>query len=85
MKEILAAIGLASVTAVGKMKFIELFTKIKEHNTPLVFANALKSTHSNFSLLKELAAKTKTSIDDGLVQMVLDAVAEVAKSEGIGL
>ncbi len=85
MKEILASIGLAAVTSIGKTQLIEMFTKIKANNNEELFANALKSTASTFSMLAELASKSKTKVDDAIVVMVLDAVREVAADNNIEL
>jgi hypothetical protein len=41
--------------------------------------------HSNFSLLKEAAVKTKSNLDDGIVDLVLEAVKDTANSDGIPL
>lgn len=85
MREILAQIGLSAVTAIGKMQLIELLNKIKDGNPSLDFVNTLKGLHSSFSLLRDLAIKSKSKIDDGIVNMVLDAVAEVAEANDVKL
>lgn len=85
MKELLASIGLAAVTSIGRAQLIEMFSKIKENNNAELFENALISTYSTFSMLAELAAKSKTKIDDSIVAMVLQAVSEVASDNGVEL
>ena len=40
---------------------------------------------ASFSLLKEVAVKTRTKLDDGIVDLVLEAVSESAEENGIVL
>ena len=85
MKELLASIGLSAVTAIGREQLIDLFGKIRQNNTPELYANAVKSTHSTFSMVADLAAKTKTKVDDAIVSMIVSAMVELAGEAGIEL
>jgi hypothetical protein len=58
---------------------------IKEHNTAETYRTTLRGLHSSFSLLKQAAHKTKTEIDDGIIDLVFEAVIERADSGGIVL
>jgi len=41
--------------------------------------------YANFSLLKEVASKTNTRIDDGIIELILESVNESAEIDGIVL
>ena len=85
VKEIIVATIIPMVKAVGKLEMKEVFSQIKAHNTPELYHNTLQGLYSNFSLLKEVSVKTKTKIDDGIIDLVLEAVTETAAVEGIVL
>ncbi len=85
MKEIIVASLLPAIKAVGKAEMKNVLSGIKEHNTTEIYQNTLQGLHSDFSLLKEAALKTKTQIDDGIVDLVLEAVRENADADGIVL
>lgn len=85
VKEIIVATVIPMVKAVGKLEMIDVLSQIKAHNTPKLYHNTLQGLYSNFSLLKEVSEKTKTKIDDGIIDLVLEAVTETAALEGIVL
>ena len=85
IKEIIASTVFPIVKAVGKVEMKEVLSGIKEHNTPEIYHNTLQGVYSSFSLLKEAAVKTKTKIDDGIIDLVLEAVEENADADGIVL
>jgi hypothetical protein len=82
-REIVVATVLPAIKEVGKAEMKQVLSGIKEHNSPETYRNTLQGMHSNFSLLREAASKTKTRIDDGIVDLVLEAVQEIADTEGI--
>jgi len=41
--------------------------------------------HANFSLLKDVASKTNTRIDNGIIELILEAVIESAEIDGVVL
>lgn len=84
-QEIIVAAILPAVEAVGKAQLLEILKKIKTNNTPEVYSHTLKSVYSAFSLMKDLTTKTKTKLDDGVVNMVLEAVEEAAEDGNIEL
>lgn len=88
-KEILAEasvqIALPFVKVVGKAELSILLDSIKAHNSPDFYTHVLQSLYSNFTLLHEAALKTKTKIDDGLVDFVIETVREKAGADGINL
>jgi hypothetical protein len=55
----------------------------KENNPPEIYENVLQELHSNFCLLKEASVKTKSNFDDGIVDLILEAVKESAEQDGI--
>lgn len=85
IKEVIVAAMLPAIKAVGKAEMQQVLSGIKEHNTAEIYHATLQGLHSNFSLLKHAANKTKTKIDDGIIDLVLEAVKESADSGGIVL
>lgn len=85
LKEFLVSAILPMIKVVGKSQLSHLLAQGKEHNTSEVYENTLKSIHSSFSLLAELAAKSKTKVDDDIIGLVLEAVEEAAAADGITL
>jgi hypothetical protein len=85
IREVIVAAVIPMVKAVGEIEMKEVLSQIKEHNTPELYHNTLQGLYSNFSLLKEVTVKTKTKIDDGIIDLVLEAVIESAAADGIVL
>lgn len=85
INELIVAGVLPLIKRVGKLELEHVLSGIKEHNSEEVYKNTLQSLHSNFSLLKEAAYKSKSKVDDGIVDLVLEAVNENANAEGIVL
>lgn len=83
IKEIIVEAVLPTIKIIGKIQMTNVLTGIKQHNTAEIYKNTLQGLYSNFSLLKEAASKSKTRIDDGIVDLVLEAVQECANSDGI--
>jgi hypothetical protein len=85
VKEIIVATIIPMVKEVGKLEMIDVLSQIKAHNTPELYHNTLQGLYSNFSLLKDVTVKTKTKIDDGIIDLILEAVTETAATDGIVL
>jgi hypothetical protein len=85
IKEIIVATVIPMVKEVGKLEMKDVLAQIKAHNTQQLYHNTLQGLYSNFSLLKEVTVKTKTKIDDGIIDLVLEAVTETAATEGVVL
>jgi hypothetical protein len=83
IKEIIVASVLPALKEVGKIEMKQVLSGIKEHNDPEIYKNTILSLHINFLLLQEAAVKTKSNIDDGIVNLVLEAVKESAEIDGI--
>jgi len=83
INEIIVSTVFPIVKAVGKAEMKEVLSGIKLHNTQEVYYMTLHGIYSDFCLLKEMAVKTKTMVDDGIVDLVLEAVQETAAAEGI--
>ena len=83
IKEVIVEAVLPTIKVVGKIQMTNVLSGIKQHNNQEIYRNTLQGLYSNFSLLKEAAVKSKTRIDDGIVDLVLEAVKESAKAEGI--
>lgn len=76
-----AIIPVIKKAGTAEMKIV--LAGVKEHNSAEVYKDILQSLYCNFSLLKQAAIKTKTNIDDGIVDLVIDAVKENAENENI--
>jgi hypothetical protein len=81
--EMISSAFLPIIKGVGKLEMQHVILCIKEHNPPEIYKNVLQGLHSNFSLLKEAAIKTSSNLDDGIVDLVLEAVKENAERNGI--
>lgn len=85
IKEILANAAFPIIKAVGKAEVDQVLRNIKAHNTPEVYANALKAGHGFFALLDTAAVKTKTKLDDGMIDIFQQAIEEAAADDDITL
>ena len=85
IKEIIVEAVLPTIKAVGKIEMEGVLLNIKKHNTAEVYRNTLQGLYSDFSLLKKAAIKSATKIDDGIVDLVLEAVKESADASRIVL
>jgi hypothetical protein len=85
IKEAIVEAVMPIVKAAGKIEMEVVLSGIKEHNNTEIYKNMLVSLYSNFSLLKEVTIKSKTKIDDGIVDLVLEAVKEKAEQDDIVL
>jgi hypothetical protein len=85
IKELIVEAVLPVIRAVGKAEMEILLSGVKDHNTDEVYKKILRGVHADFSLLKEAALKSKTKIDDGIVDLVLEAVMDRADADGIVL
>lgn len=83
--EMIVSAVLPIIKGAGKLEMQNVLLSIKEHNAPELYRSTLQGLYSNFSLLKEAAVKTKSNFDDGIVNLVLEAVEETATSDGIVL
>jgi len=83
--EMIASAVLPIIKGVGKLEMQNVLLAIKENNPPEIYTNTLHGLHSNFSLLKDVASKTRSNLDDGIIDLVLEAVKESADNDGIVL
>jgi len=83
--EVLVSVLMPAIKSVGKAELKEVLSGIKQHNTPELYKNTLQGMYSDFLLLREGALKTKSKIDDGIVDVVLEAVQESAAADNIVL
>jgi len=85
IKDIIVASVLPAIKAVGKIEMETVLLDIKMHNSEALYKTTLQGLYSNFTLLKNAALKTRTKIDDGIIDLVLEAVEEMAENEDIVL
>lgn len=83
IKEILATAMIPVIKKVGKLEIKEVLSRIKEHHAPELYRETVLSLYSNFSLLKFVTIKTRSKFDDGIVDLILEAVKEHADADGI--
>ncbi len=83
--EVLVSVLMPAIKTVGKAELKEVLAGIKQHNTPELYKNTLQGMYSDFLLLREGALKTKSKIDDGIVDVVIEAVQESAAADSIVL
>jgi len=85
IKELIVAGVLPVIKEVGKIEMKQVLEGIKKHNEPSVYKNTLVSLHANFLLLREAAIQSKTNIDDGIIDLILEAVIENAEANELSL
>jgi flagellar hook-basal body complex protein FliE len=85
IKEIIVDAVLPAIKEIGKLEMEAVLTGIKNKQTAEAYKNLLQSLYSGFSLLKESSVKSKTKIDDGIVDIVLRAVERTASKAEISL
>jgi hypothetical protein len=85
MSDVIAQIFMSAAKEAGKVKIAELLAKIKEHNTPEVYEQALKAGSSFFNLLGDLAKKSKTKLDDYAIGIFLEPIEDAADDDDIDL
>jgi hypothetical protein len=83
IKEVIASAVFPVIKAVGKIEMTNVLSDVKNRNSDEFYRRTLNSLHSSFSVLREVAHRSKTRIDDGIIDLVLEAVEERAESEGI--
>lgn len=83
IKEVILEAIMPVIKAAGKAEMENVLSNIKEHNSAEIYKNTLQGLHANFSLLKQATIETKSHIDDGIVDLVLEAVKEKAEAENI--
>lgn len=84
IKEIAASAVIPMVKGVAKEEMVNALEKFKELN-PHLNESMLKGLHANFTLLDDVAQKTKTKIDDCFIDVVLEAVSKAAEESGVTL
>ena len=85
IKELIVAGVLPVIKEVGKIEMKQVLEGIRKHNEPSVYKNTLVSLHANFLLLREAAIQSKTNIDDGIIDLVLEEVIENAEANDLSL
>jgi hypothetical protein len=83
IKEAIIEAIMPVIKSAGRIEMENVLSSIKEHNNNETYKNVLQGIYSNFSVLKEAALKTKTKIDEGIIDLVLEAVNEKADTDNI--
>ena len=81
--EMIGTSVLPILKGVGKLEMQHVILCSKEQTPPEIYENLLRKLHASFSLLKEVTVKTKSHFDDGIVDLVLEAINESAEQNGI--
>lgn len=85
IKELLVSAVLPAFKEVGKVQVEDLLQQLHDHNLTEVYESSLKGLFQAFTLLKTVAIKTKSHIDDGIVDLVLESVADSAAQNNVTL
>jgi hypothetical protein len=85
IKEAIIEAVLPIIKASGKAEINTVLSSIKIRNKKEVYKNTLQGLYSCFSLMKEAADQTKTRIDDGIIDIILEVVMEKAKEDDVVL
>lgn len=85
MKEILANLIFPVIKQIGIIELKGILAKIQAEEPPAKFVDILKSLNSTWRVIQTYAVQTKTKIDDGFVDTILQAVTETANENGIQL
>ena len=80
VKELLIEVMLRAIKVAGKAEMQAALLGIKGNNNEEIYQNTLQGLYSSFLLLKQAANKTISKVDDGIIDLVLEAVKENAKS-----
>lgn len=84
-KEVLIESFMGPIKAIGQIEIGDLLEKLDVAEDDAEFAEDLKGGYRLFKRLQLLAEKTKTKIDDGLLDLVVAAIEMKAESAGIDL
>lgn len=85
IKELIVAGVLPVIKEVGKIEMKQVLEGIRKHNDPSIYKNTLVSLHANFLLLRQAAIQSKTNVDDGIIDLILEAVTENAEANELVL
>lgn len=85
LKELIVSAVLPAFKEIGKAQVEDLLQQLHDHNPAELYEESVKGLNSSFKLLKQVAVKTKTHIDDGIVDLVLEAVQNSAAQNGVML
>lgn len=85
MKELLLRILLNTASQTMQLTVRELLLNIKQHNDKATFEATLKAIYNSMTLLRQLAEKTKSTIDDKAVDIFRQPAIDIALEEGIVL
>jgi len=80
IKELIVASVLPVLKEVGKIEMKQVLEGIRKNNDPSVYKNTLMSLQANFLLLRQAAIQSKTNIDDGIIDLILETVTENAEA-----
>lgn len=84
MKEVLLNMLSGALATVGELKLIEALQLLKEKD-PTQYEAAIRGGHALCKALKPLTDKSKTPIDDAILESLADAVTQSAAANGIEL
>lgn len=81
--EMIGTAVLPILKGVGKLEMQHVILCSKEQNPPEIYESLLRKLHASFCLLKEVTVKTKGHFDDGIVDLVLETITEIAREDRI--
>lgn len=84
LKELIVAGIMPVFKGVGKAQLEDLLQQLHDHE-PAVYADTMKGLYSAAKVLHKLADKTKSKIDDGILDTIIEAIEENADQNDVTL
>jgi len=84
-KEVNPEVPISPGAAAGKIELETILDSIKEYNGGEYYKQTLQGIFNDFGVLLRATERTNTTIDNGIVNLVLEVVKEKAKSDGVFL
>ena len=81
--EMIGAAVFSIIKGIGKLEMQNVILCAKEYNDSTTYENILQGLYANFCFLKKAAVKTNSNLDDGIIDLVLEAVKESAERDGV--
>jgi hypothetical protein len=83
--EILLSAILPAIKSVSQLEIEMALSEVKERKGMEAYVNTVYGIYSGFAFLKETTIRTKTRVNDGILDLVLEAVMKSAMANNISL
>lgn len=85
MSNPIVSIFLGAFKEAGKLSVIGLLANIKEHNDEQTYLDTLRGGNAFFNQMAKLAAKSKSKVDDSVIEIFHQPIKDAAEADGIEL